>query len=49
MCQGESVRESRVGDTHIKLPSLDVLARLFARDYHDQFADFAADHPFVEL
>lgn len=36
-------------ETHVELPSFNVLARLFAGDDDDQLADFAADHPFVEL
>lgn len=34
---------------YIELPSFDVFAGFFARDDYDEFGDFAADHPFIEL
>lgn len=37
------------GLTNVELPSLDVLAGFFACDDNDEFGDFAAGHPFVEL
>jgi hypothetical protein len=36
-------------ETHIELPSLNVLACVFVGDDDDELGDFAANHPFVEL
>jgi hypothetical protein len=32
---------------YVKLPPLDVLARVFVGDHNDQLLDLAAHHPFV--
>ncbi len=44
-------QERRRGEreANIKLPPLDVLARVLVGDYDDELGDFAADHPLVEL
>jgi hypothetical protein len=35
--------------THVKLPSLYMLACLLARDYHHELGDLTAVHPLFEL
>lgn len=40
---------SAKGETHIKLPALDVLARVLVGDDDDKLRDLAAHHPLVEL
>jgi len=38
-----------IENLHVELPPLDVLARILARDDHNELRDFSMHHPFIEL